>query len=164
MHQEGKLFKSTCKSAWELEFVNGKQSFTSLAYIITWQERTTWGKSFMKIPRRRGPRWLSCGTPEVTWTRLEIELKKLRFDKYVEIHSVNVIGNPNSISFFNYSWWFTESKISLIIVFKSASDDWSKFVLKSHAESGTLRHWCCSWAVISWSIHLLIALCFAISR
>jgi len=41
----------------------------------------------MKIPNRRGPRWLPCGTPEVTWTWLEIKLLKatfsVRFDKYV---------------------------------------------------------------------------------
>jgi len=66
----------------------------------------------MKIPNRRVP----CGTPEVTWTRLEIKLLKatpsVRFKKYVEIQ-VNVIGNPNSNGFFNNNSWFTESKALL---------------------------------------------------
>jgi len=171
MHQQCILFKSAWKIAWELGFVNGKQRFMSLAYII----RTTWGTSFMKIPRRRGPRWLSCGTPEVTWTRLEIELLKVQFDKFVEIHSVNVIVNPKSIIFFSIiadglrnrnSVWKLYLKALLMTEVNSRRfvDVDLRFVKPCRIGDMAELHWCCSWAVISWSIHLLIALCFAIPR
>jgi len=117
-------------------------------------------------------RWLPCGTPEVRWTRLESELLKatlwVRFDKYVEIHLFNVIGNPNSIRFFNSSWWFTASNAllksvkitSVWLLFLKALlmtevnsrrfvDVDLRFIKSCWVGDITERHWCCSWAVIS---------------
>ena len=71
----------------------------SSAYMMTSDN-----KEFKKI----GPRWLPCGTPEVTRKMSEKQLLKLTFwdqsTKYDLNHVTKCWSKPIKVNFFNRSW------------------------------------------------------------